>query len=200
MSISFGAALLYAKQIGAMAIKAIPVFKPLVAQKAAAQAPETLRSIDKTLFDDVFRRLIEAKPSDTIFTRTYDTAISKLVTPEFIRTPSVRAWLQMPNVKLDLQWLASSIALGATRPEDAVNRLQASFMEVGFASAQEAEPVVTSIGAMLAANVNGHVKDKGTAALVVAGNKETAQSMQVIDAKLDLLISGSAESNEVLVC
>lgn len=196
MSISFGAALLYAKQIGAMAIKAIPFFKPLAAQKAAAQAPEKFRSIDETLFDDVFRRLIEAEPSDSIFTRTYDATISKLVTPDFIRTPSVRAWLRMPDVKLDFQRLASSIALSATRPEDAVNRLQASFIEVGFASAQEAEPVVTSIGAMLAANVNGHVKDKGTAGLVVAGHKATAQSIQVLDAKLDQLISGNAESNE----
>lgn len=196
MSTSFGAVLLYAKQIGAMAIKAIPFFKPLAAQKAAAQAPEKFRSIDETLFDDVFRRLIEAEPRDSIFTRTYDAAISKLVTPEFIRTPCVRAWLRMPDVKLDFQRLASSIALSATRPEDAVNRLQASFIEVGFASAQEAEPVVTSIGAMLAANVNGHVKDKGTAGLVVASNKATAQSMQVLNAKLDQLISGNAESNE----
>lgn len=196
MSTFFGAALILAKQIGAMVIRVVPLLKPLAAQKAAAQAPEKFKSIDETLFDDVFRRLIEAEPSDFIFTRTYDAAISKLLTPDFIRAPSVRAWLRMPDVKHDLQRLASSIALGAARPEDAVNRLQASFIEVGFASAQEAEPVVTSIGAMLAANVTGHVKDKGTAALVVAGRNETAQSIQVLDAKLDQLISGNAESYE----
>lgn len=196
MSTSFGAALLYAKQIVAMAIKAIPFFKPLAAQKAAGQAPEKFRSIDEALFDDVFRRMIEAEPSDSIFTRTYDAAISKLVTPDFIRTPGVRAWLRMSDVKLDFQRLASSIAVSAARPEDAVNRLQASFIEVGCASAQEAEPVVASISAMLAANVNGHVKDKGTAGLVVASHKATAQSIQMLGAKFDQFILGSAESHE----
>lgn len=196
MSTSFGAALLYAKQIVAMAIKAIPFLKPLAAQKAAGQAPEKFRSIDEALFDDVFRRMIEAEPSDSIFTRTYDAAISKLVTPEFIRTPGVRAWLRMSDVKLDFQRLASSIAVSAARPEDAVKRLQASFIEVGFASAQEAEPVVASISAMLAANVNGHVKDKGTAGLVVASHKATAQSIQMLGAKFDQFILGSAESHE----
>jgi len=197
MSTSFGAALLYVKQIGIMAIKAIPFFKPLAAQKAAAQAPEEFRAIDEALFDDVFRRMIEAESNDSIFTRTYDAAVSKLVTPAFIRTPSVRAWLRMPDVKLDFHRLASSIALSVARPEDAVNRLQASFIEVAFASAQEAEPVVTSISTMLAANVNGHVKDKGTAGLVVAGHQATAQRIQVLDDKLNQLILGNAESNEI---
>lgn len=196
MSISFGAVFLFVKKIGVMAIKAIPFVKPLKAQKAAARAPEKFRSIDEALFDDVFQRLIEAEPSDSIFTRTYDAVINRLVTPEFVRNPSVRDWLRIPAVKQDFQRLASSIALGATRPEDAENRLKASYIEVGFASVQEAEPVVRSISAMLAANVNGYVNDKGTAALVIASRNETAKSLRVLDEKLDLLILDDAGSHE----
>lgn len=195
MSFSLGAMLLYVKDICVAVVKVIPFVKPLAAQRAAAQAPEKLKSVDQALFDEVFRRLTNADPNDSIFTRTYDVVLNKLVTVEFLRTPSVRDWLRRPDVKLDLQRLASSVALGGSRAEDAAERLQKSFIELGCASLQEAEPVITSISAMLAASLIGHVSDKGTAALVVASGKETVQSLGKIEAKLDVLVAVKAASS-----
>lgn len=168
--------------------------KPLRAGKSAAETPYELKTIDQNVFDEVLRRIAVADPKDSIFTHAYDASTNKLFTPDFLRTRNVQDWLREPIVRSDLQLVASAKALGTPVPHHAVERLQARYREVACASLQESTPVVASISAMLAAEVNARVQDTGTAALVVGGIKENARSFEKVQAKLDtILFEGSHE-------
>lgn len=166
--------------------------KPLRAGKCAAEAPHELKAIDQSLFDEVLRRIAVADPKDSIFTHAHDAATNKLFTPDFLRTTNVQNWLNEPGVRNDLKLVASAKLLGSPIPQDAVDRLEARYGEVAFASSQESVPVVASISAMLAAAVNARAQDTGTAALVVASSKENARSFEQVQAKLDNLLSDGA--------
>jgi hypothetical protein len=162
----------------------------LRAQKVAGTAPEKFEAPDQSAFDSVFRRLCDAAPSDSLFSRSYNAAVNAYITPEFLKTKSVQVWLLEPGVKNDLQLVASSKNLGTTTPLDAVQRLESMYREVASANAQEAGAVVAAMGTILAAAIQGRVADKGTAALVAASSKEVLQNIEGVSAKLDSLLSG----------
>lgn len=198
--------------MGLFAVKALAVIRSAVgplyrwlksrqAEKSAAEAPGKLKAQDQVIFDDVLRRLSAADPADSIFTHTYDAVISRFCTPEFLRSRNVQDWLRKPSVRSDLRLIASAIALGNAAPRDAEERLETKYGEIALASLQESAPVVASISAMLAAAINARVMDQGTAALVTASHKESARSLELIQAQLSALTHsgvGEPSTNVVL--
>lgn len=163
------------------------ILKSLWAQKSAAVAPEKFVP-SHALLEQAFRRLKAADPNDPLFFRAYDTAVNKAITPQFLKGKSVQDWLGLPEVEADLKRVAYSTALGGPLPTDVVERLVKSFIDVGCANKQEAEGIVTSIYTMLAAKIDAHVADKGTAALVVAASQETGRGLEEIRTRVDAIL------------
>jgi hypothetical protein len=146
--------------------------RPLRAEAAAGESPNSVKPIDQDIFDEVLRRIAVADPSDSIFKVATLSAANRLFTPDHLRTMSVQIWLQEPNVRRDLMQVSSAKLFGASPPQDAIEQLEARYREIASASAQESLPVVESICAMLAAGIKARVEDTGTAALLTAGFKD----------------------------
>lgn len=120
-------------------------FKPLSAEKSAAEAPEKLKTIDQSVFDGVLRRLAAADPADSIFMRMYNAATNKCFTPDYLRTPNVQNWLEKQNVRADLRTVATAKLFDLPAPQIALARLESQYGEVAYANSQESALVVASI-------------------------------------------------------
>lgn len=165
--------------------------KPLLAEKAAGEAPEKFNTADEAIFDAALRRIEAADAADPIFTRVLDGVQAKFFTPDFLKSKNVQDWLQKPEVKSDLKRAASARLLHSRFPPGVMEGLEISYGAVAMARPQESAPVVAAVVAVLAAAVNSRVGDAGTAALVAVSGKEITRGIEGISSKLDSLVFGA---------
>ena len=163
----------------------LSLFKKRRAEVTAAEAPESLKSIEQSSFDDVLSRIAAADPGDSIFKRLADTATNRFFTPEFLRTTNVQAWLAEPEVRRGISTLARARLLDSLAPDDIRADVEARYRDIAMANAQESAAVISAVVAMLAAGVMARVSDSGTGALVVGVAQELAREFERLNARLD---------------
>lgn len=160
------------------------LFKRRRAETVAANTPKSFTTIGQASFDDVLRRISAADPNDAIFELLRDSVTNRLFTPDFLRTPSVQAWLAEPGVRRGICSLAQAALFNSPAPTNVREEVEARYRGVALANSQESEAVVDSVVAMLAASVTALVSDKGTGSLVVSGTQEVTRALERINDKL----------------
>lgn len=181
--------------------------RPLAAEKAAGHAPENVRSVDASLFEDAIGRLVGGKPGNSLISQLANKLAHKLITPEHLDTQNVVDWLNDPSVIADLKRATDSKVLGAVIPKDVSTRLEDKYGRIALANAQESRSAVSAVVSMLAEAVNSRVDDKGTGAIVVSSHHALSAQIQLLQDRTDNppsltqqkaeeIISLSLEANE----
>lgn len=151
---------------------------PLLAERAAGKAPETVQSVDKTIIQNTLQRLAATKPDDSHTKSMLNSILHKIITPEYLDNPNVKNWLNNQSALIDLEQAVRLRSLGTPMPEELLSRLQTGYEKIALSGAQEAQGVVMGLIAILAESTIARVEDSGTASLTSAAYRELSSEVK----------------------